>query len=54
MEEEAREILKTALAGSPKTGGSFAEEIHARFAPAYGFDMPKIPRGPMRDPPDFE
>ena len=54
MEEEAREILRTVLAESPKKQGSLAQEIHARFAAAGGFEMPDIPREPMREPPDFE
>ena len=48
MEEEAREILRTVLAESPKKQGSLAQEIHAPFAAAGGFEMPDIPREPMR------
>lgn len=54
MEEEAREILKVALARAPKSRGGLAEEIHARFAALGGFDMPSIPRDPVREPPRFE
>jgi antitoxin FitA len=53
MEAEAREILTTALARAPKKRGGFAEEIHARFAELGGFEMPDIPREPMREPPVF-
>lgn len=53
MEAEAREILTTALARAPKKRGGFAEEIHARFAKLGGFEIPDIPREPMREPPVF-
>lgn len=53
MEAEAREILTTALALAPKKRGCLAEEIHARFAKLGGFEVPDIPREPMREPPVF-
>lgn len=53
MEEEAREILKVALARAPKSRANLAEEIHARFAALGGFEIPAIPRDPMREPPTF-
>jgi hypothetical protein len=53
MEAEAREILTTALALAPKKRGGLAEEIHARFAKLGGFEIPDIPREPMREPPVF-
>lgn len=52
MEEEAREILRSALAAQ-KTGG-LVDSIRRRFAAA-GFVELKLPRRePMREPPDFE
>jgi len=51
MKAEAREILTTALARAPKKCGDLAEEIHARFAELGGFEIPDIPREPMREPP---
>lgn len=39
---------KTALAHASTAPGSFAEEIHARFAAVVGFEMPEIPREPIR------
>jgi plasmid stability protein len=54
MEEEARAILKAALAGPGRSNKDLFERIHARFAAAGGFDLPKAPREPMRAPPTFE
>jgi len=53
MEEEAREILKCELARAAPTSPNWAEQIHARFAKFGGFEMPPIPREPMREPPQF-
>ena len=33
---------------------NLAEAIRARFAPLGGLELELPPRGPMRDPPDFE
>ncbi len=54
MEEEARQILKVALAEKDATGLNLAESIRRRFAPFGGLNLPDIPRGPMRPPPDFD
>lgn len=53
MEEEARVILRTALAQEAPKKQNVAEAIHQLFAPLGGVDLPDIPRGPGRDPPDF-
>jgi len=55
MEEEAREILKKALA-QPKTRkepglGTAIREI---FAPLGGVDLPEVPREPISEPLDFD
>lgn len=51
MEQEAREILKSALKNAPpKSGANLAESIHRRFAPFGGLDLEPFPRGPIRDP----
>lgn len=52
-EEEARDILAGALSEPPPAPKNLAEAIHARFASIGGWDMPEIPREPMREPPDF-
>lgn len=53
MEEEARAILKSALAEHKTTGGNLGEAIHRRFAAVGGVELPEIPREPIRRPPDF-
>lgn len=53
MEEEAREILRAALAHEKTDQGDLAKSIRARFAPLGGVDLPVAPREPMRRPPRF-
>jgi antitoxin FitA len=50
MEQEAREILNSALRQKPKTGADLAESIRKRFAPFGGVDLELPPREPIRDP----
>lgn len=49
MCEEPRENLSENV---PST--NLAEAIRAHFAPLGGVELEIPPRGPMRDPPDFE
>jgi len=54
MEEEAREILRSALTASPGIKGNLAEAIQRRFA-AFGgleFELPR--RDAMRQAPGFD
>ncbi|HKD01229.1 MAG TPA: hypothetical protein VKB77_02330 [Terriglobales bacterium] len=53
MEEEAREILRSALVSSPP-GGNLAEMIRRRFAPLGGVNLELPRRDPVREPPRFE
>lgn len=53
MEEEAREILRSALSTPPPQPGNIAEAIRRRFAPYGGVDLPDIERDFPREPPDF-
>ena len=53
MEEEAREILRTALSGGTQTPANLAEALRRRFAPFGGIDLPELPSETLRDPPDF-
>lgn len=46
MEEEARDILRSALAEESRAG-NLAEAIRSRFAPLGGVDLPDPPREPM-------
>jgi antitoxin FitA len=49
MEEEAREILKIALADASGPGQNLAQSIRRRFAPLGGVELALPPREPMRD-----
>jgi plasmid stability protein len=53
MEEEARQILRAALARDEAGGPTLAEAIRKRFAPFGGADLPAIEREPAREPPPF-
>jgi len=54
MEDEARDILRTALNAEPSPQRNLADEIHRLFAPLGGWDMDLPPREPMREPPTFD
>jgi antitoxin FitA len=51
MEDEARTILRAALAGSAPAAVDLASAVGARFRPLGGVDLPLPRREPMRDPP---
>ena len=51
MEEAAREILRTALAGTGRQPGNLAEAIRRRFEPLGGIEVEPPLREPLRDPP---
>ncbi len=53
MEDEARDILHTALAEGTTSRGNLADAMRRRFEPLRGVDLALPPRGPMREPPDF-
>jgi plasmid stability protein len=53
MEDEARDILRTALAQEPLPTGNLADAIRRRIEPLGGVELSVPPRGPMREPPDF-
>jgi antitoxin FitA len=50
MEQEAREILQSALSKTPQTGKDLVATIRRRFGPLGGVDLEIPPRGPIRDP----
>jgi plasmid stability protein len=54
MEDEARDILRTALSRKRGQPLNLAAAIRARFAPLGGMSLPETKREPMREPPDFE
>ena len=51
MEDEARNILRTALSSAEVTPGNLAEAIRRRFAPLGGVELQLPVREPMREPP---
>lgn len=53
MEQEARLILRNALAEEPAPIANLAEAIHARFRPLGGLDLERPTRAPMCDAADF-
>ena len=53
MEEEARDILKCAVATEEESGRTLVKEIHDLFAPFGGVEIPERNRELVRDPPDF-
>ena len=53
MEDEARDILRTALAQEPLPTGNLADAIRRRIEPLGGVELSVPPRGPMSEPPDF-
>lgn len=54
MEDEARDILRSALSQQAQSAANLAEAIHGRFAALGGADLPLAPREPMREPPAFD
>ena len=51
MEDEARHILRAALADGPKTPRNLARAIRQRFEPLGGVELQLPGRAPMREPP---
>ena len=54
MEEEARTILRAALANERTAPDDLAAAIRRRFARLGGVDLPKTPRGPLRRVPNLD
>lgn len=54
MEEEARDILRSALSIEPASGQSLVESIRARLEPLGGVDLEIPPRDAIRTPVDFD
>ena len=50
MEQEAREILKSALAHSLKKRRNLAESIREIFSPLGGLELERLAPDPLRDP----
>lgn len=54
MEDEARDILRSALSAAPERGQSLIEAIRSRIAPLGGVDLELAPREDIRTAPDFD
>jgi plasmid stability protein len=50
MEQEVREILKSALARTSRKHSNLAERIRAIFGPLGGVELERLPREAIRDP----
>ncbi|MGQ0584261.1 MAG: FitA-like ribbon-helix-helix domain-containing protein [Reyranella sp.] len=53
MEDEARDILRSALSTDDPHPRNLAQAIHERFGPLGGVDLPVVPRDAIRPPADF-
>lgn len=53
MEDEARDILRSALSTETPPSRDLGRSIHARFAAVGGVDLPDTPREAIRPPADF-
>jgi plasmid stability protein len=51
MEDEARNILRAALAEDTSTAHNLADAIRRRFRPLAGVEFELPPREPIREPP---
>jgi plasmid stability protein len=54
MEDEVRDILRSALNREPTQPANLATAIRARFARFGGVELTMLPREEMREPPAFE
>ena len=54
MEEEARQILREALAEAPAPAVDLGQRIRARFSSIGGVDLPVTPREAVRTPPALD
>ncbi len=54
MADEACDILRAALGHEASPANNLATAINVLFKPLGGFEMPNIPREPIREPLRFE
>lgn len=54
MEEDVREILRSALSLQNQPPLNLADAIRERFGPLGGVDLPPVSREPAREPPTLE
>lgn len=53
MEDEARDILRSALSTDDPRPRNLGQAIHERFGPLGGVDLPDVLREAIREPVDF-
>jgi plasmid stability protein len=53
MEEEAREILRSALRSSPTARVNLSDAVHRRFAAFGGVELKLLRRDAVREAPEF-
>jgi plasmid stability protein len=53
MEDEARDILRSALSTDDPRPRNLGQAINERFGPLGGVDLPDVPREAIRQPVDF-
>lgn len=53
MEDEARDILRSALSTDDPRPRNLGQAIHERFGELGGVDLPDVPREAIREPVDF-
>ncbi len=53
MEDEARDILRSALSTDDPRPRNLGQAIHERFGPLGGVDLLDVPREAIRQPVDF-
>jgi len=57
MEEEVRDILRSSLSEQKpereRTGLDLVNEVRALFEPLGDIELERLPREPVREPPDF-
>ncbi len=54
MEDEARDILRTALSSAAARAATLVKSIRGRVQPLGGIELQIAPREPMRDPLNLE
>jgi plasmid stability protein len=54
MEDEARDILRSALSTEIPRPRDLGQAIHERFGPLGGVDLPNVRREAIRRPVDFD
>ncbi|MDX2024261.1 MAG: plasmid stabilization protein [Deltaproteobacteria bacterium] len=54
MEEEARDVLRAALAREPKAASNLLQLVRRRFAKVGPVELSIPPRDPVREPPGFD